>query len=309
MQESPVTGSDLARAVNAVVGMALDDLGDDPDRYVALLDKIGELSPSHRATFAERLKVLGASTTDEDVRARLFDALRDKIGHHREYADSAWAMPEDELRGLDAAADAVEPRDPVRRNAWLFASDWITLGDLSRRDDLAAYDVAVNERRTEAIGQVLGERGLPAIVDLAARTNFPHLVGTALAQHAANLDGEMLAWLEADQAPDRDIAFAYLGRRLRENGTVLRDQLLGQTEDPLTQSRILRATFDPPSAWEKLPELPASVAEHYWREFTYFGLGASFGHALTVARALSDIGRHAAALDMMVLYSKQTDSV
>jgi hypothetical protein len=307
-QERPTSRADMIAVVNAVVDMLLEDLGNEPDRYLALIDKLDDISDQHRAAFAQRLLSLGGSLTDDQQRARLSHAVRELIARHREYADTAWALPEDQLRGLESAAEAVQPRNPVHRNAWLFASDCITLGDLSRRDHFAAYEVAVKKRRAQAVEEVFIDGGLDAVATLAAGTEHPYLVGAALAQCSTDLTSDILAWLEEDQAPRRDVAFAYLSERLRDGGAPLRDELLAKTTDVLAQARILRATFDPPAAWEKLPELAPAVAERYWQEFTYTGLGASFGHALTAARSLTAAGRHAAALDLLVLYGKETDS-
>jgi len=306
--ERPVTPADQQVAVTTVTQMLLDDLDEDPDKYLGLIEKLDHFSPAHRTVFSERLAALGASLNDEAKRTQLFEAIRDKIAHHREYADTSWALPENELRSLQTAGEALEPRSAIRRLSWLFASDWVTLGDLSRREDFHAYDAEVNQRRADAVDQVLAEGGLSAVTDLAASTQFPHLVGVALAQNRTDLDADILAWLQEDQPSRRDVAFAYFVSRLRQEGPSLRDDLLRRTADPLTQARVLRATFDPPSAWEKLPELTETVAEHYWREFTYFGLGTKFEHALAAARALTEAGRHAAALDLIALYEKRADS-
>lgn len=166
----------------------------------------------------------------------------------------------------------------------------------------------MSKRRSIAVGEIFQEGGLPAIANLASGTKFPGLVGTALAAYSSEFDTEMLAWLPDDQLPKREVAFAYFTRRLRENGTELRDRLLGQTSDPLTQARILRAVGDPPSTWQKLRELDKSVCDHYWREFTYHGLGPSFDRALEAVRGLIGVGRHAAALDLISIYSAQNNS-
>lgn len=307
-QELPVPRSDMVRVVTAAIDLLLKDLGDVPSRYLRLVEKIDKLSDEHRRIFVERVVTLGESLVNEEERAQLFDSLRAKIAHHREYSDTAWALSETQLQALDAAAEAVRPVDPVRRNAWLFASGWVTLGDVSRREDIHAYDAVVNERRVDAVGMVLAFGGLNAVASLAEGTDNRYLVGTALAQHSGDLDAEMLSWLEKDQEPHRDVAFSYLGQRLRDLGAPLRDKLLTMTNDHLAQARILCATSDPASAWQKLRELPKDVAEHYWKKFTYFGLGSSFAHALPAARFLTDARRYAAALDLLTLYGTQADS-
>jgi hypothetical protein len=307
-QETPVTRADIIRTVTAIVDLLIADLDHDPDRYLALLGKLGSLPPAQRAVFADRLTALATTITDDQLRARLFDAIRSTVAHHREYGDTAWALPEDELRTLDRAAEAVEPLSAVLRAGWLFASDWITLADQSRRDDLTAYEIAVAERRSEAVGLVMSEGGLDAVAEMAAGTRYPHLVGKAIAEHTAGVDADMLGWLAEGRPARAAVAFAYLVARLSAGGTQLRDALLSDTDDPSAQAAILRATYDPPAAWEKLTELPAEVGEYYWREFTYFGLGPSFAYVLDAARGLMGAGRHSAALHLLGLYERQTDS-
>jgi hypothetical protein len=207
----------------------------------------------------------------------------------------------DQLQLLETAAAGLRQDDPVLRHAWLFASDWIRLEDLSRSDDFDAYDRAVSDQRAAAVAEVVID-GLDRVAALALTTKYPHLVGIALAKSAQHLDAEMLAWLETDQPSRRAVAVAYLRERMRAGGTVLRDQLLSKTRDPLAQAQILHAASDPASAWAKLQELPSAVGEHYWRDFNYFGLGQSFEHVAEAARSLTQMGRHAAALDLLAMY-------
>jgi hypothetical protein len=307
-EELPVSEADVVAVVRHAIEKLLNDLEDDPERYLALIDKLDDLSAQDRRVFAERLTALGESLTDDDRRAQLFDAIRRKVAHHREYADTAWALPEVELGILEAAGSAVQPVDPVRRHAWLFTSDWVTLGDLRRRDDREAYEAALEDRRVDAVRDVLGQQGLDGVQALANKTSYRRSVGFALAGATSDLDPEMLAWLATEQTQLSEVAFGYVAQRLRAEGAPLADQLLGQTSDALAQARILRSRFDPVWAWEKLSSLPRGVAEQYWREFSYFGLGRSFGHVLETARSLQEAGRDAAALDLIVLYRDEVES-
>src|SRR5947209_624154 len=118
----------------------------------------------------------------------------------------------------------------------------------------------------------------------------------------------MLTWLGREQGRLSEVAFGYCAERLRLVGAHLIDPLLAQTSDALAQARILRATFDPPGASDKLTALPEAVTEEYWRELSYFGLGSSFSYALETARCLHESGRSAAALDLLVLYGKAVES-
>lgn len=307
-QRARVTPAEVETQMNAVVEILLDDLSDDPDRFVRMVAHLGHLSATHRAVFVARLIALGATLADDGQRGQLFDAVREFVARHREYADAGWALPEEQLRPLESAAEAVRPHDPVRRNAWLFASYWVTLGDHSRRDDYDAYERAMQELRSQAVDEVYRSGGADAVAQLAADTEYPNFVGDALARVGAGSDDTMLAWLTADDRSRFEVAFAYVRGRLRDGGAELRDRWLSTSSDVLAQARILRATLDPPAAWTKLTELDPAVADRYWQEFTYYGLGLDFGPVLQAARSLTAAGRPAAALHLLVLYRKRHDT-
>lgn len=307
-REVQVTRAEVVEFVSTIVEMLLADLGTDAARYLAFIDKIDRVSPAHRREFAQQLAALGSTLEDDEARAQLYGAVRAKCAHHREYSDSSWAMPEEELAVLETAAAAVQPRAAIHQASWLFESDWITLGDLARRDDFDAYDEAVRERRANAIERVLTEGGLDSVADLAAGTSHPHLVGVALAQHTSAFDTEMLAWLSDVAGSKRDVAYAYLAARLSEDGPALGDYLLGLTNDAAVQAMILRATGDPPAAWAKLTELPQAVARQYWQGFVYFGLGGNFDRVLDAARGLLSARRYAAVIGLLALYERKVDT-
>jgi len=306
-REPAITRADIARNANAVIDLLLGDLAEEPDRYLAVISKIDYVSPEHRQVFNERLGALGDGLNDDAARARLSNALRDKIAHHREYADTAWALPADELEALEKAAQAVLPRTALLRSAWLFKSDWVTLGDLSRRDDFEAYEAAMRQRRAEALTEVIGEGGLDAVAELAASSDYPHLVGVALAMQTDTHDREMLSWL-SETAPRPAVAYAYLVRRLNDRGPDLLDQFLAGTHDPAVQATILRTANDPPAAWARLTHMPTEVGEAYWKQFVYFGLGHNFGDVLEAAQGLLGARRYAAVLQLLSLYANKANS-
>ncbi|MEV5147441.1 hypothetical protein AB0L14_24315 [Streptomyces sp. NPDC052727] len=303
-----VTLDDRWRVITAVVDLLLDALNAVPELYVDLIGKIDDLPPKHRAEVARRLTALAADLEDDDQRAVLHHALRDQVSRHQEYADTAWALPEDELRPLQAACEALQPRNLVKRYGWLFQSSWITLGDIRRRDNFTAYDLELLARRAAAVGEIVANGGLAALVELASATEFADLVGIALAEHSQDHDQELVSWLEEGASPTKEVAAGYFRRRMWAQGNDLRDKLLSLTEVPQTQAMILRLAPEPATAWAKLAELNPEVAAHYWREFTYFGLGSDFPQALDAARSLLGVGRPAAALDLILLYDRQGDS-
>ncbi|MGI4896129.1 MAG: hypothetical protein ACRYF3_13555 [Janthinobacterium lividum] len=312
-QDPPTTTrDDLRRRTTDVTGLLLDDLDDDPERHLAVIGKVDDLPPEQLVDYTAMLSELAGRLDDDDARGRLHDALHDKTARHRQYADAAWALPDDELAALEAATEAVRPRDPVRRCAWLFASDWVELGDMGRRDDLEAYDAELASRRVDAVRDVIEAEGLDGIVRLADVSGSPHAAGAALAAAQPTHDSEMASWLAHAGDPSHgtrpDVAYGYVSARLRGTDTTPVDAFLAVTDDPTAQALVLKAVGDPVDAWRRLAELPGETTEQYWKRFSYFGLGSGFDRALDAVRGLLRAERRAAALHMSVLYSKSHDT-
>jgi len=305
--EPTVTRPDLVRMTTAVIDLLLSDLGDNPERLIAVIGRLDDMSTAHRQSVAEQLVRLGTSLQDEDTRLRLWTALHDTIVKHREYQDAGWALPENELAPLDAAADALRSVDPVLRELWLFASDWVTLGDFQRRDDLEGYDAELQRRREAALTRLLQARSLDGVRELASRVDLGHLVGTALAAITPNVDADMVGWLADGSPSERTVAFAYLAKRLRDPDPAVLDHLLHLDQRVDVRADLLRATFDPPRAWVKLDELDDDVSARYWRTFAYTGLGHDFPELLAAAEGLLGAGRYAATIHMVSLYARRLD--
>ncbi|MER6528179.1 hypothetical protein [Streptomyces sp. NPDC001508] len=96
---------------------------------------------------------------------------------------------------------------------------------------------------------------------------------------------------------------------MHAEGNDLRDRLLSLTEVPRVHAVILWLAPDPATVWSKLAELSPEVAGHYWREFSYFWLGSDFPRALDAARSLLSAGHPAAALDVILLYDREEESI
>ncbi|WP_146770967.1 hypothetical protein [Prauserella muralis] len=306
-RSTTITYGDLDCVIKTVVELATEMIDTEVNMCVDLIDKIDLVPPNSRLLITDRLKALGTELSDGDSKTRAFEALREKIAYHQEYSDTEWALPQDQLSKLQEACAALTPSNPVLRHAWLFRKDWITLGETSRRDDFEAHERQVSNYRSRAVGEILTQGGVSALMDLAAQVLHPSLIGIALANYSDGYDEDMLAKLPDNESPERDVASGYISQRLRHAGTDLRDRLISNTHDHLTQARVLRLMRRPSESWEKLGELSPTVREHYWREFVYYGLGHDFAHACEAAWALLDVGRAAAALDLIQLYSRTDD--
>jgi hypothetical protein len=308
--EPVVTSGEYWAVVDAVAGRLIEDLATDVERHVDLVKEAADLPPPRRTQLCEVLVKFAAGTTDTE-RAPVWSALREVIAHHREFRDAKWALPDTELERLEAAEEKLRPSSPSMRHEWLFTDGLVTLGDIQRRDDFQAYEEALSDRRRDAVAEILAESGLEEVIAFADASAIPGLVGAALARAApGRFDGDLARLLEPDEGPRLNLAFGYFTQRFRDEGWSWLDRLIsGLTSmPPQVVARLLRTSWDPIEGARRADSLGSEVADHYWRELSYLGLGHDFPAVTDVAARLAQVGRHAAALDLLALYA-HTDRV
>ena len=157
------------------------------DRWSELLEKLPQLPPQDRGRVRAALHTaLEGPAWRVDEAATLWEALRSLTALHRQHANADWALPEEELGLLDEILAAIEPADPVIQSAWLFADHMPDLGDHAQRQDFAAYEASLAERRREAVTEILRLRGLPDVLVMARRSPVPWAFGVALSDADAD---------------------------------------------------------------------------------------------------------------------------
>ncbi|MDN3243185.1 hypothetical protein [Glycomyces tritici] len=295
-----LTRTEFDNNVLQLSDLLLEMLGTDFSRYDATTRKIGFLPPSQRQKFLERL-IEQAPAQNDLERAQEWQALHDVYANHRDHAEAPWAMSAEELEPLKSALNALKPESVVARNAWLFASEVVYLGDGPAATDFAVHRVEVAHRRTEAITEILNEGGIASIAELARTTEFPYIVGVALASSTSQDDHDraILGWT-ASPSPERVAASAYFARRLSQEGATLLDNLLEATHSADQQVVVLLAAGANAETWHRVNAHPLDVNRAYWQRFQ--GLGSTPGEIRAIAAGFLGVGRYAAVLDLLSVH-------
>lgn len=304
LRDWPVPGrlppAETYAAFQDITGLVLSDLGDDPERFLALVPLSDNLLEEQRTEFVERLISLAPAIDDEDMRRLLSDALRELVALHTEVPDAQWALSADDLTPFRQAAEALAPSQPADQTLWLFSDRWPQYTGIGRRRSSPDYFTEVWRLRAEAVARILDSGGLDALVALADRTGNGDLVGSALAQlSSTEHDDVSLTWLSLERPASRaDIAFEYFAVRIRGGA-----DYLDRTANPTARARLLLARRDPEHT-DPDPE----VAGVYWREFEINGLGQEFTGLAKAAAGLISVGRVSAALDLIAMYAEEIDT-
>ena len=304
----PVTTVEWLGLVSAVVDRCMSAAGHDGERWSAFLAHYADLPANDRLRAVEALtEVVEAHDVAQPDRTVLWNALRDLVGQHRQFADADWALPTEELIPLDDLIGKLTPSAAYPRHEWLFQQHRPHFDGARLRDDYPAYDAALAERRRDTMREIEAEGGLDAVRRLAASAEVSWSVGIALAEACPTYDDELLPLLESDSASDLQLAGQYYSQRFRDEGWDWLDALVARQdgEASIRRARLLLAAREFPAAWERAEGQGGSVDDDYWRNFVPYGLGGDFQHVEHVADKLIRVGRNAAAMDLLGVYSRR----
>ena len=132
-------------------------------------------------------------------------------------------MPEEQLAELEAAYNALTPKDAIKKIAWMFESYNIPSLRPAPRHDYKAEEQAGHQLRRDAIKEVIDRNGREGVLTLVAKVKAPALVGKAVSEVADPVitDALMTAGLQSDSEGFRNFAFGIVmasNERLAVNG-------------------------------------------------------------------------------------------
>lgn len=299
-----VTYGEIWKMTTAAVERCIEDAGEDAQRWSTILAHTSALPPADR----ERVVAALDSMADQpelatDFQDAVWRVLVDFIGHHREFPDAAWALPEEELGKFDALVARYVPKSAYLRLVGLFQS-WTPYVGARRQDDFEDYERELGRQRVEAIKEIESEGGFDAITRLARDASVHGSVGIALANVGSSHGEELLGWLASDDPDLISTAGSYFSARYEREGFELITGLLERDDLTVDQrARLLLVARDNlPEAWA-LAAADPELETGYWAAFQPLGLGRDFDKVDEVADRLIQAGRYADVLHLMSMYS------
>ena len=185
------THADFRKAVEQICSRLLVVPAADLPRAAGL---IGRLGSSNMRRILEALDARWDEMADAD-HTQVIEAISEKVERHRSVRGASWAMGEDDLAALDAFLEEHGFDPTAGEDAALFGWRAEAEDYRDREGDEAAAYKPVEVRRKDAVGRLAAQGGLHAVIELAARTEVPRLVGKALAAASSDFDEEALSHL------------------------------------------------------------------------------------------------------------------
>ena len=292
-EERGVTQREYDQVVSSIAEMLLEDVGEDPDRWVDLVERVDDLPEKIRREVLASLSHLAADV-DEAFKSQVWPPLRDLVSSHRQYNDARWALPESELAAFDPVLEQLRPSEPAISHGDLFSPELRYIDGVSSLDDWEAFQEAVSARQTEAVATILNDGGIEAVLDFFKSLESPRPAGAALARCAPTSDIEMLETMEAAPEAVTQAALGYFATRFGEFGW---EGIAGLLADHALSPQVvadLHRTAPPIELpWTRVDALGNEVAAEYWARATFadIGIPEELSQLLEVTRRLREAGR------------------
>jgi hypothetical protein len=299
---SKVSAASYWQQVEACAHLLIEHLGDDIERWKALIQQFENLPGPVQRQFLERLSGFAERALDEGTRRVFSDLIRAKISLHRRFADTNWALQAEMLTELERVRMRFEPEDAVLRNAWLFRPRWqlseTPEGEAERLDVLCP----------QALRDILDDGGWQALLRLVKAAEAPEEVGSVLA--TIGVTGSDSNILPGFLVSAGDEAFrcagGFVNKRFKERGWdwVNGLQMTGWSAEEV--GRFLGFLPFERKTWAVAAQHGDEVATVYWKRAWPYTRGEDGEEATLAAELLIKHGRASAAFIVlqMALHQK-----
>ena len=236
-----------------------------------LIQRLRGMSDDYQAAVWDLVDTWSQTETNESAKADLREQIRRfALARHGKGHD-----PETEtLARARHAYEQLTPHDPVKRHAWLFASEWIKFSrrELDGEDlDYSKRVDRIDELRIAAMAEIWAERGFDGAVALLAETDAAHVVGRYVAPCATrqNMAADVLGICLSDNSDLGQQLDSFMQGFMWAIDVSERETLLLEVAGTATTDQKLRLFKCAPfgnQTWRLLDHQSQDVRDAYWRE-------------------------------------------
>lgn len=303
-----VTHRMLVEHAGEMVKRLLQDAGTSSERWKALVEALDNVPPEPHEAILARLTALSAEPLAADLRATIWDALRELLSKHRSFPSADWALPPKQLDAIAQVFAQFEPEDVVARYRYLF-SNHPALPEGRDRNHKEHHETLASQR-VDAARELYDTLGAERVVEVSAMFERSESLGDALASSGmvAPEDEPALLILALTHPEIRARVFGrgFLSRIQVTRGaeailTLVRDHA---TDWPVEGRAEALLAMQPGSAtWNEVDALGDEGRTHYWQNVASFWVDAA-----EVPQAIRELARHGrphAALDLAAMHVRE----
>lgn len=238
----------------------------DPVKRLELAKHIDHLPDKEFAALADHLQSLDPAATTATDRFAIWQELHALIRQHEFFDTADWRMSPERLARLRLIEAALRPAASAERGRWLFTQHHLYMGTHKTTSHEQQEAMAL-EQRQGLLAEMLAAGGLAAVVEFAAASPFPGLIGDVLGRTKV-----FTAWQEILPTYLLDkrrsaVVFAqcYAATIFAEGGWAWADALPLRDWAMPASTALLLALPCVPRTWELAKELGSEVETNYWK--------------------------------------------
>jgi transcriptional regulator with XRE-family HTH domain len=265
-------------------------------RWKQLFEVFPNLPPESRRRAVDLLVEAAPTLGDDGTRLDTWDALRALLHHHRAFPDAQWALPADQLEGVEKAYAAIAPSG-IERLAWLFSKSGADL-PVPPPNDWEANERRSDQLRREAVQELLDGGNVTSISALASQVKMPALVGIAVVE--ANAKDEMKERILFDALQRGDAASANFAAGMthafsKRDGETWAATFLERDEVRQLPNELISRTLllmpQSKQIWDQVTAFGSEVEQAYWSQINMPGVGSDQETVEFVVGKLLAVGR------------------
>jgi hypothetical protein len=120
-----VTPQEYWTFIDGIIHRLIEDADTSAERWCNIIEKLSHLPPPRRQQVRRALsRLIDEEAFTSDAKVSIWEALRNLVAKHREFAEAGWSLPAEELNAIDSITESLAPVDAALRHAWLF-NDWL----------------------------------------------------------------------------------------------------------------------------------------------------------------------------------------
>lgn len=249
--------------VGAYLGIAVEMAAESPTRVAELFDRLPEMAVEQREVLLRQI-LPALHGKPEAIVLPVWEALKALVAKHRSFPEAAWVMPDEAIAKVEAAAAAVQPKDPALRHRRLF-------GGLNPLED-GELDFKELERRTadsrrKALEEILSGEGLNRVLGMIAEVKEPRFLGESLGGlNRRDDDGKILPrMLENGTDSEKAFAAAFVWARWQKAQWAWVEALPMSSWTPHQKALLLACLPFTSEVWQRAESILVSDSADYWR--------------------------------------------
>jgi hypothetical protein len=305
--KSQVTITEYYTSVKEIINRLLIHVGYIGQRWVNLLDNFPVLPVD------ERNKVIEQFSSDvneiSDGRNELWNELRKIISKHRSYPDADWALPEEELQGLEEIYLSLEPDDTINRLCWLF-DGWPDLLEGVKIEDRHDDDKHFVKLRVMALNEIRAEQGFKGIIRLAEKIEHPIYLGNTLAEvDITSIEEEKLySLLEENDEFQMIFVKQYIFLKSFKDKDWIKNLVEKAQTESWSDLKIVNCFTAFPSrmfVWNLLNSFDEDIQRAYWKKCGFGGITRESEDKIYYVKQMVQVKRYYKALGIASLFAKE----